>query len=81
MFCINFVSIVLYLECEEGDVRIYNETYSYNEDGVFVTGIPQRCELGTWSSLCNDGSVPYNAAELICSDNGYQGNNYIHFYE
>ena len=62
-------------------MRIYNETYSYNEDGVFVTGIPQNCVLGTWSSLCDDGSVPYYTAELICSENGYQSINYMHFYE
>ena len=54
---------------------IVNESQSYNEDGVFVTGIPQRCVQGTWSSLCNDGSIPYYIAELVCFDNGYQGNN------
>ena len=64
-------------ECEDGDVRIVNETKYFNEDGVFVTGIPQGCAQGTWSSLCDDGSIPYNAAELLCSDNGYLGNDYM----
>ena len=57
-------------------MRLFNETYSFNEDGIFVTGIPQRCVLGTWSSLCNDMSIPYNTAELICSESGYQSNSY-----
>ena len=56
-------------------MRIFNATYVHNEDGKSVTGIPQRCVLGAWSSLCNDTSIPHNTAELICSEIGYQSIN------
>ena len=67
-------------ECKESDhtVRLFNETYSYEEEDVFVTGIPQTCVAGTWSSLCNDAIVPDNTAEMLCSENGYRSNNYRH---
>ena len=68
----SYVSLGSFSECEEGDVRIFNVTYSYSTDGEFVTGIPQTCVLGAWSSLCDDISVPHYTAELVCSDNGYQ---------
>ena len=35
-------------------------------------GIPQRCVLGSWASLCNDGSNNPNSTFYICRDAGYQ---------
>ena len=60
--------------CEDGDRRLYNEESYYTEDGLLrVTGTPQTCENGGWTSICDDGSNADNLPNLICEDAGLTG--------
>ena len=57
------------LECQIGEFRLYNEQTS--ENGA-VTGIPQVCLAGVWSSVCNIAQ-PLNLSQVLCKDLGFEG--------
>ena len=66
-------SYYFYLECDENgeQFRLYNQQTS--EDGVAVTGIPQVCAGGVWTSVCNLALSHLSLPLLLCRDLGYEG--------
>ena len=42
-----------------------------------IIGIPQQCNQGAWSSICNDGTNTNNLAELICRVAGFTGESFL----
>ena len=51
---------------------------TYTSDGLLrVTGIPQSCENGGYTSICTSGTVDPDIPDLICQELGYESQ-YIH---
>ena len=59
--------------CSDGDFRFYNNFTRVIDEKNVIIGIPQQCNQGAWSSICNDGTNTNNVAELICRVAGYTG--------
>ena len=54
-------------------MRIYNNYTTVVDGNSVIIGIPQQCNEGAWSSICNDGTNTPNVAELVCSYLSYTG--------
>ena len=63
--------------CDNGIYRLYNKRTTYTPDDLLrVTGIPQRCVLGAWGSLCSDDTNDPDVPSLLCQEFGYKGMKY-----
>ena len=60
------MTTLFYIECETGDVRLYNQIYEY----YGVVGIPQQCIDGVWTTLCDDGTNSMNTPNDLCRAGG-----------
>lgn len=69
--------VMPFLECEPGDLRLYNERPTGSNG---VVGIPQRCIDGVWVALCDDGTNSQDGVERICQTLGYDGQYYYALY-
>ena len=59
--------------CVDNTFRLYNSMTTYTSDGLLrVTGIPQKCENGGYTSICTSGTVDPDIPDLICQELGYQ---------
>ena len=61
------------IDCSDGVLRIYNNYTTVIDGNVVDIGIPQQCNQGAWSSICNDGTNTNNVADLVCRVLGYTG--------
>ena len=62
--------VSLIVECEPGEVRLYNEA-STGSNGV--EGIAQYCSDGVWTALCDDGTNSNDGIDIICQGLYYEG--------
>ena len=67
--------------CDDGIYRLYNNRTTYTPDDLLrVTGIPQRCVVGSWGSLCSDDTNDPDIPSLLCQEFGYKGMDVIHYW-
>ena len=59
--------------CSDGVLRLYNNFTKVIDGKNVIIGIPQQCNEGAWSSICNDGTNSNNIAELVCRLAGFTG--------
>ena len=57
--------------CSDGDYRFYNNTITVVNGNNVIIGIPQQCNLGAWSSICDDGTNSDNVVDLVCRLAGF----------
>ena len=57
--------------CSDGDIRFYNNIITVANGSNVIIGIPQQCNLGAWSSICNDGTNSDNLIDLVCRLAGF----------
>ena len=77
-----FYFLVHYTECEDGFIRLVNETVKRDDSsnsGPLITGIFEVCINNTWASICDEAYLELNSseaiqqAELFCDGLGYAG--------
>lgn len=69
-----FKVCVINIGCNEGSTRLYNNMTTITSNGLLrVSGIPQLCKDGGWSSVCTVGSIDSQLPSIICQSWNYQG--------
>ena len=62
-----------HIVCSDGVPRLYNNYTTIVDGNIVDIGIPQQCNQGAWSSICNDGTNTNNVAVIVCRFFGYTG--------